>query len=60
MGDFAAPKLYPIAQRKLSRSHKDLYIKWNQLKFIGGDMNTSIIKTMIGRTIMEERKRTLL
>tara|TARA_B100001057_G_C22663279_1_gene876808 strand:+ start:116 stop:739 length:624 start_codon:yes stop_codon:yes gene_type:complete len=26
--------------------------KWNQLNFIGGDMNTSIIKTKIGRTIM--------
>ena len=26
--------------------------KWNQLKFVGGDMNTSIIKTIIGRTIM--------
>jgi|TARA_B110000261_G_scaffold41086_1_gene48244 hypothetical protein len=26
--------------------------KWNQLKYAGGDMNTSIIKTNMGRTIM--------
>lgn len=26
--------------------------KWNQLKFTGGDLNTSIIRTLMGRTIM--------
>ena len=26
--------------------------KWNQLKFVAGDINTSIIKTALGRTIM--------
>lgn len=27
-------------------------MKWNQMDFTGGDMNTSIIKTVLGRTIM--------
>ena len=26
--------------------------KWNQMKFVAGDINTSIIKTALGRTIM--------
>lgn len=26
--------------------------KWNKMEFVGGDMNTSIIKTALGRTIM--------
>jgi predicted dehydrogenase len=26
--------------------------KWNQIKFVAGDINTSIIKTVLGRTIM--------
>jgi predicted dehydrogenase len=32
--------------------------KWNQLDYKGGDMNTSIIKTTIGRTIMVQWDET--
>lgn len=32
--------------------------KWNQLDFKGGDMNTSIIKTHLGRTIMVQWDET--
>jgi predicted dehydrogenase len=38
-------KLY--AEKNFASDHK-----WNQLDYKGGDMNTSIIKTSIGRTIM--------
>ncbi|MET2983822.1 Gfo/Idh/MocA family oxidoreductase [Aureibaculum sp. 2308TA14-22] len=38
-------KLY--AEKEFPADHK-----WNQLDFKGGDMNTSIIKTHLGRTIM--------
>lgn len=32
--------------------------KWNKLDFIGGDINTSIIKTYLGRTIMVQWDET--
>ena len=32
--------------------------KWNQLEYKGGDMNTSIIKTNIGRTVMVQWDET--
>lgn len=32
--------------------------KWNQLDFKGGDMNTSIVKTTLGRTIMVQWDET--
>jgi predicted dehydrogenase len=32
--------------------------KWNQLDFKGGDMNTSIVKTVLGRTIMVQWDET--
>jgi len=32
--------------------------KWNQLDFKGGDMNTSIIKTQLGRTVMVQWDET--
>ncbi len=32
--------------------------KWNQLDFKGGDMNTSIIRTLVGRTIMVQWDET--
>lgn len=35
------------AKEKFPASHQ-----WNQLDFSGGDMNTSIIKTSLGRTVM--------
>ena len=44
-------KLY--AQGNYPRDHK-----WNALDFKGGDMNTSIIKTTLGRTIMVQWDET--
>jgi predicted dehydrogenase len=32
--------------------------KWNQLNFTGGDINTSIVKTLLGRTIMVQWDET--
>jgi predicted dehydrogenase len=32
--------------------------KWNQLNYIGGDINTSIIKTQLGKTIMVQWDET--
>jgi predicted dehydrogenase len=32
--------------------------KWNKLNYLGGDLNTSIIKTQIGRTIMVQWDET--
>lgn len=32
--------------------------KWNNMEFVGGDMNTSIIKTVLGRTIMVQWDET--
>ncbi|MEE4218205.1 MAG: Gfo/Idh/MocA family oxidoreductase [Xanthomonadales bacterium] len=32
--------------------------KWNQLDFTGGDMNTSIVKTVLGRTILVQWDET--
>ncbi len=44
-------KLY--AEKNYAADHK-----WNQLDFKGGDMNTSIIKTNLGRTIMVQWDET--
>lgn len=44
-------KLY--AEKNYPADHK-----WNQLDFKGGDMNTSIIKTNLGRTIMTQWDET--
>lgn len=44
-------KMY--AQKKYPESHK-----WNQLSFKGGDLNTSIIKTHWGKTIMVQWDET--
>jgi len=41
------------AKEKFDSSHK-----WNQMDFKGGDMNTSIIKTTLGRTIMVQWDET--
>jgi predicted dehydrogenase len=35
------------AEKNYSKEHK-----WNQLNYKGGDMNTSIVKTSLGRTVM--------
>jgi predicted dehydrogenase len=44
-------KLY--AEKKYPKDHK-----WNKLDFKGGDMNTSIIKTTFGRTILAQWDET--
>jgi len=44
-------KLY--AEKKIPAGHK-----WNKLDFKGGDMNTSIIKTTLGRTILVQWDET--
>jgi len=41
------------AQKKFPADHK-----WNKLDFKGGDLNTSIIKTRLGRTIMVQWDET--
>ena len=41
------------AKKNYSPNHK-----WNQLEYTGGDMNTSIIKTALGRTIMVQWDET--
>jgi len=41
------------AAKNYSKDHK-----WNQLEFKGGDINTSIIKTNLGRTIMVQWDET--
>ncbi len=41
-----------------AKSHFPPEHKWNQLDFQGGDINTSIIKTGIGRTIMVQWDET--
>jgi hypothetical protein len=41
------------AKKKYPADHK-----WNKLKFNGGDMNTSLIKTRLGRTIMVQWDET--
>ncbi|PCI34718.1 MAG: alpha-N-acetylgalactosaminidase [Flavobacteriaceae bacterium] len=41
------------AAKNFDKNHK-----WNQLDFEGGDMNTSIIKTTLGRTIMVQWDET--
>ena len=44
-------KLY--AKKNYSKNHK-----WNKLKFENGDLNTSIIKTQLGRTILVQWDET--
>lgn len=41
------------AEKNYSKNHQ-----WNQLEYKGGDMNTSIIKTNLGRTIMVQWDET--
>jgi len=41
-----------------AKKNFDANHKWNQLDFKGGDMNTSIIKTTLGRTIMVQWDET--
>jgi len=43
----------PALGRKMyAEKNYDLNHKWNNLNYLNGDMNTSIIKTNLGRTIM--------
>ncbi len=49
----------PAKGRNLySAQHFDKNHKWNQLDYRGGDINTSIIKTMLGRTVMVQWDET--
>jgi predicted dehydrogenase len=41
-----------------ARKHFDAEHKWNDLNFKGGDINTSIIKTSMGRTVMVQWDET--
>ena len=41
-----------LGRKVYSEKNYDSSHKWNKLNFLNGDMNTSIIKTNIGRTIM--------
>lgn len=55
MVSFSTPSVgrAAYAQKTYEENHK-----WNQLDFKGGDLNTSIIKTKIGRTIMVQWDET--
>jgi predicted dehydrogenase len=49
----------PAMGRNLhAKNHYPPGHKWNELDFAGGDMNTSIIKTVLGRTIMVQWDET--
>jgi len=49
----------PAAGRKLyAEENYDANHKWNQLEYKGGDMNTTIIKTALGRTVMVQWDET--
>lgn len=49
----------PAAGRKLyAEKNYDANHKWNQLDYKGGDMNTTIIKTTLGRTVMVQWDET--
>ncbi|MEM7484730.1 MAG: Gfo/Idh/MocA family oxidoreductase [Bacteroidota bacterium] len=52
---FSTPSLgrAAYAKKNYTKEHK-----WNQLDFQGGDLNTSIIKTNLGRTIMVQWDET--
>jgi len=41
-----------LGRKRYAEKHYPAGHKWNQLNFANGDMNTSIIKTELGRTIM--------
>lgn len=55
MVSFSTPALgrAKFAEKNYDRDHK-----WNQLDYKGGDLNTSIIKTHLGRTIMVQWDET--
>lgn len=43
---------------RYAKQHYDENHKWNKLDFKGGDLNTSIIKTQIGKTVMVQWDET--
>ena len=47
-----------IGRSAYARNNFDKEHKWNKLNYNGGDMNTSIIKTTLGRTIMVQWDET--
>jgi len=52
---FSTPAL---GRKAYAQENYDANHKWNQLNFKGGDLNTSIIKTYLGRTIMVQWDET--
>lgn len=45
-------------RKQYARSHFSPTHKWNQLDFTNGDINTSILKTKLGRTVMVQWDET--
>ena len=47
-----------VGRKAWAREHYPPDHQWNELKFNGGDINTSIIKTVLGRTILVQWDET--
>jgi predicted dehydrogenase len=47
-----------LGRQQYAKSHYPDEHKWNALDYRGGDMNTSIVKTQLGRTIMVQWDET--
>ena len=47
-----------MGRAKYAKEHYPADHKWNQLNYKGGDLNTSIVKTQMGRTIMVQWDET--
>ncbi|MEM9142768.1 MAG: Gfo/Idh/MocA family oxidoreductase [Bacteroidota bacterium] len=47
-----------IGRELYAKKNYDPDHKWNQLQYMGGDMNTSIVKTHLGRTVMMQWDET--
>ena len=47
-----APSSPALGRAKYAKEKFPADHKWNQLEYHGGDINTSIIKTHLGRTVM--------
>ena len=55
MSSFSTPA---VGRKSYAQANYPDDHKWNALDFTGGDMNTSIIKTVLGRTIMVQWDET--
>lgn len=47
-----------MGRAKYAKEHYPADHKWNQLNYKGGDLNTSIVKTQMGRTVMVQWDET--